>query len=56
MAHCEQNIIKWKIFDKQKPCCPEKVNELSLIISPPLPKFLTIEKQPLVAVIQNICS
>ena len=56
MARCEQNIIKWKIFDKQKLCCPERVNELSLITSQPLPKVLTIEQQPFVAVFQNIFS
>ena len=27
MAQCEQNIKKSKMFDKQKPCDPERVNK-----------------------------
>ena len=45
MAHCEQNIKKWNIFDKQKSCDYEKAIEVK--------KARKITK---IVYFQNICS
>ena len=32
MAHCGQNIKKWKFFDKQKLCGRERVIEYDVVV------------------------